>query len=424
MVLNGVDSSWEKIYSGVPQGSVLGPLLFLIYINDLTDNISSRIKLFADDSSLFLRVRDINEAQALLSADLVKITEWANTWKMQFNPDITKQAIEVIFSSKYKKGIHPPLVFNGIPVARNESTKHLGMILDEKLSFKMHISDGIIKAKKGLSLLKFLSMHLNREKLDLAYKMYVRPLLEYGDIIFHETSQESMDLLESVQYQAGLIVAGCWKGTSREKLYKELGWESLTDRRRLHRLTLYQKVKTNEAPAYLSEYIITSVPTGTDRYKATFFPYCYHNWDLLDISLKSEVNIEHFISNFIKSIRPQKSDYFKICDRLGLSLHRFRHSFNCPSPVCSCSLEEETTEHYLLRFPRFSGSRVTLKSNLVAAINPEILNLPDDHLAKILLCGSKAFNTISNKTILEISINFIKSSSRFKNLEAYSQIPP
>jgi len=155
VVLNGVESECEKIFSGVPQGSVLGPLLFLVYINDLSDNISSNIKLFADDSSLFIRVKDINDAQLLLSSDLNKITVWANTWKMQFNPDITKQAIEVIFSSKYKKPSHPPLFFNDIPVARKDSTKHLGMILDEKLTFKKHIGDAIIKAKSGLALLKF-----------------------------------------------------------------------------------------------------------------------------------------------------------------------------------------------------------------------------------------------------------------------------
>ena len=107
VVLNGLESTWKPVHAGVPQGSVLGPLLFLIYINDLTDNISANIKLFADDSSLFLKVINIESAQALLSTDLEKITMWAIQWKMQFNPDITKQAIEVIFSSKYKKEVHP-----------------------------------------------------------------------------------------------------------------------------------------------------------------------------------------------------------------------------------------------------------------------------------------------------------------------------
>ena len=107
VVLNGQESDWEKINAGVPQGSVLGPLLFLVYINDLIDGISSNIKLFADDSSLFTRVRnDVTETQERLTHDLAKIIEWAHKWKIRFNPDLTKQAIEIDFSCKYAKA--PP----------------------------------------------------------------------------------------------------------------------------------------------------------------------------------------------------------------------------------------------------------------------------------------------------------------------------
>ena len=107
VVLNGVQSAWLPLNSGVPQGSVLGPLLFLIYINDLTVNISSQIKLFADDASLFLPVRDTAMCQQVLKKDLDTITKWAYQWKMKFNPDITKQAVEVIFSHKRNKPDHP-----------------------------------------------------------------------------------------------------------------------------------------------------------------------------------------------------------------------------------------------------------------------------------------------------------------------------
>ena len=107
-VLNGITSEWLPLNSGVPQGSVLGPLLFLVYINDLTDNISSNIKLFADDASLFLRVVDVSMCHQNIKMDLDTINNWAFQWKMKFNPDITKQAIEVIFSHKRNKPVHPP----------------------------------------------------------------------------------------------------------------------------------------------------------------------------------------------------------------------------------------------------------------------------------------------------------------------------
>ena len=434
VVLNGTSSDWESVYSGVPQGSVLGPLLFLIYINDLTDNINSNIKLFADDSSLFIIVRTIEEAQALLTGDLNTITAWASQWKMQFNPDITKQAIEVIFSSKYKKGIHPPLFFGGIAVLRQEFTKHLGFFLDGKLSFKKHISESIAKANKGIALLKFLSKYLNRSKLDLAFKMHVRPHLEKGDIIFHDRSAVLMKLVESVQYQAGLIVSGCWKGTNKISLYKELGWESLSDRRIFRRLSLYYKILNQEAPQYLSEHLLTSPPpySSTNRYKKSFFPFCFNAWQDLEPALKESVSLSSFKSNYLKNIRPAKSNLFGIKDRFGIRLltrlrvnfsdlrdHRFNHKFNCTSPICECSNEIESTEHFFLRCPQFTHQRQTLLSNIAAALSSDISILPHSHLTNILLHGSPSFNDITNKTILIASLHYIKTTGRFNTIEAY-----
>ena len=130
VVLNGTVSDWRSVNAGVPQGSVLGPLLFLVYINDLTDNVSSEMCLFADDSSLFTRVEEVNETHEKLIKDLQTVTNWAYQWKMVFNPDITKQAIEIIFSVKKKKPAHPELFFNSVPVFREEHTNHLGVYLD------------------------------------------------------------------------------------------------------------------------------------------------------------------------------------------------------------------------------------------------------------------------------------------------------
>ena len=138
VVLNGKESEWTGIKAGVPQGSVLGPLLFLIYITDLTDNISFDMHLFADDSSLFTRVNGTIETHDKLVNDLQTISQWAYQWKMIFNPDITKQAIEVIISCKTNKPNHPDLTFNIIPIARESSTKHLGVYLDTRLNFSRH----------------------------------------------------------------------------------------------------------------------------------------------------------------------------------------------------------------------------------------------------------------------------------------------
>ena len=369
VVINGIQSEWKPILSGVPQGSILGPLLFLIYINDLTDNIISNIKLYADDSSLFARVRDVNTTHDQLMTDLDSITKWANDWKMKFNPEISKQAIEVIFSAKYKKASHPLLDFNGIPVARESSTKHLGITLDERLTFRKHIKEAISKAKKGLALMKFLSKYLTPKVLDQTFKMYVRPHLDYGDVIFHNQLVDMMDSLESIQYQAGLIVSNCWKGTNKDKLYKQLGWESLAQRRIFRRFSLFYKILNYETPSYLKNHIHPLPSRRTQRFERSFFPFCQLNWDSIDDNTKNASNLAQFKKRYLNEIRPPPSSFFGIDDKYGVRLlfklrvdfsdlrrHRSDHNFNCLSPICKCNIEDESTEHFLTRLSPFHCS--------------------------------------------------------------------
>ena len=108
---------------------------------------------------------------------------------------------------------------------------------------------------KGISLLKFLSKHVDGNVLDMFYKMYVRPHLDFGDVIYHNQRMDVMDLIERVQYEAALIISGCWQGTNKEKLNEELGWEWLSDRRWARRLTILYKINSGLSPSYLSDHI-------------------------------------------------------------------------------------------------------------------------------------------------------------------------
>ena len=130
VVLNGSSAEYENIKSGVP--SVLGPLLFLIYINDLELNIHSQVRFFADDTMLFSIVKNPIISANELNQDLETIRQWAHQWKLEFNPDPTKQATELLFSCKNKPSAHPPLFFNGTIVTKVDEHKHLGLILDKK----------------------------------------------------------------------------------------------------------------------------------------------------------------------------------------------------------------------------------------------------------------------------------------------------
>ena len=153
----------KKILAGVPQGSVLGPLLFLIYINDLPHDISSICKMFADDTSLFSKVKDSSLSLSNLNYDLETINQWAHQCKNSFNPDPNKQATEALFSRKVNSHDHPKLTFNGNQVQQCSSQKHLGLFLDNKLDFNKHLDERINKCNKIIGMMKKLSPLVSRQ---------------------------------------------------------------------------------------------------------------------------------------------------------------------------------------------------------------------------------------------------------------------
>ena len=136
MVLNGAYSDYSGIESGVPQGCVLGPLLFLIYTNDLERNIYSNIKFFADDTMLFSLVKD-----PATSAHGMTIRLMADQWKLELNPNPMQQADEILFSCKKSTPYHPQLLFNGTVVVKVNEQKHIGLILDSSISFGKHLNE-------------------------------------------------------------------------------------------------------------------------------------------------------------------------------------------------------------------------------------------------------------------------------------------
>ena len=232
VVLNGQTSSWLNVTAGVPQGSVLGPLLFLIYINDLPDEITSSYKIFSDDTLLFSKIENKSYSNFQLNKDLQTISKWTFQWKMLFNPDPIKEAIEVCFSNKRDKFVYPSLKFNNNDVRSANSQKHLGVVIDSKLDFNEHVNNKINKCNKPIGIIKKISLTLSRNSSLTIYKTFARPILDYIDIIFDKPLTESFkDKLEMVLYNAALVITGAIKGTSRDRIYRELGLESLAERR-------------------------------------------------------------------------------------------------------------------------------------------------------------------------------------------------
>jgi hypothetical protein len=182
VIINGEFSEWGKINAGVPQGSVLGPLLFLIFINDITYVIKHcKIRLFADDTCLFIEVEDPNIQAEQLNEDLNSLNEWANKWHVDFSPPKTE---EVIISRKRPPLPHPPSYLNDTLINKVSSHKHLGLTLSQDLTWTEHIKTITDKANRRLGILRSLKHKLDRLSLERIYLGFIRPLLEYGDIVW------------------------------------------------------------------------------------------------------------------------------------------------------------------------------------------------------------------------------------------------
>ena len=450
VVLNGVESDWATIYSGVPQGSVLGPLLFLIFINDLEDGIKSHVKFFADDTSLFSIVRDPIKSATELNHDLNVIAKWAYQWKMSFNPDPTKPAEEVLFSCKKQQVEHPPLFFNNVEVKRVTEHKHLGLVMDSKLKFIKHINEKVATARKWIGVIKHVSKYLPLKSLDQIYKMNVRSLLDYCDIIFHIpvithdfdsslTLNYLMNILEKTQYQAALAVSGCWKGTNTDKIYEELGWESLDQRRFFHRLVMFYKIVNNLTPEYLKQPIpplqcrygmrskeLNYVRCRTDRYLNFFYSDALKSWNNIGVDMRNAKSLSIFKNTLLKIIRPSKKDVFNVHDsglrwifqlRVGLShlrQHKKNHNFlDTFSDLCSCRKSTETTQHFLLECSLFDAHRRDILTLLENISFTRLDNMSPTDKVHLLLYGHESFNNSENCSLLKATINFIRKSGRF-----------
>lgn len=155
VVVGGVTSAALLIAAGVPQGSILGPLLFLIYINDLVDKLQCDPHLFADDTFLLDFFVNPVLSSIRVNRDLAIIREWGVLWKVFFNPIKT---MYMLASKKTRPIIYPDPVFNGIPIKRVDSHKHLGLYITQNFTWTHHIDCTLVKASKRLHLITRLNI--------------------------------------------------------------------------------------------------------------------------------------------------------------------------------------------------------------------------------------------------------------------------
>ena len=428
-------------WSGVPQGSVLGPLLFLIYINDITDDLASLPLIYADDTTLFEIVDEPAVSAGRLNSDLNKISVWADKWLVTMNPVKSRN---VVFSLKRNKQVHPLLFLNSNIVKDAESHTHLGLTLQSSMSWRKHIVQVFEKASKRLNMLKFVTFKVDRPILTSLYKSLIRPLMEYGDVIWNNCYDCDSALLDGVQYEAAKLVTGAIKGTSSARLHKELAWESLSSRRKLHLLCQFYKIVKNLAPYYLSELLpklssertnyrprsrenFTQFSCRTSRFQKSFFPSAITGWNSLDLDVRNSVALPTFKAKLRSTLFPHS--YNKLFDfsfsrrasidhtrlRLGFScLREYLFKINrCASPFCECGLDSESVKHFFLFCPRYAAQRNVLFTSAAAILGKTWSSSSDARKINFLLYGVKSVNYDINCALFREVQRFIMSTNRF-----------
>ena len=208
--------------------------------------------------------------------------------------------------------MHPPVKLNNNNITRCFHQKHLGVVLDSNLNFNTHIDQKIKKCNKIIGLIRRLSVNLPRNTLLTIYKSFVRPHLDYGDILYDKPSNNNFqNKMEKVQYRACLAITGGIQGTSRERLYDELGLHSLVKRRWRNRLVFFYKIVNRLLQDYLYSYldfhsqksyllrsssgsIMRPLSTRTKSFKGTIFSYCLKEWNKLKIGIRNAKSINIF----------------------------------------------------------------------------------------------------------------------------------
>ena len=321
VVCEGHKSQLADVVSGVPQGTVLGPLLFLAYINDMPDQVSSTIRLFADDALLYRRINTTDDAK-ILQRDLDALQTWENKWQMAFNPD----KCEVLrVTTKKKHIINASYNIHGHTLQTVDKAKYLGVTIDSKLSFNAHIDNICKKANKTRAFIHRNTKECSRQIKTAAYNTLTRPLLEYSSSVWSPQNQTNIDKIQAVQRRAVRSVMGDWstrrpgdpaptpyhKGSPTE-MQQHLKWVPLDERRAKAKVTIIYKIvkqlidipseilSRNMRDTRQHNFKFHTIQTSCDAYKNSFFPSSINLWNNLSMKAVHSPSLDIFKANIRK----------------------------------------------------------------------------------------------------------------------------
>ena len=295
VVVEGEESDVAPVTSGVPQGTVLGPALFLVYINDLPDGLACTSRLFADDCILY-RIIDSDADTELLQNDLLKLEAWEKDWAMEIAAEkcqvltVTRKFERNIISKQYK--IH------GYTLDRVDSAKYLGVILDRKLTFNPHINSITKKAHNTRQFLQRTLWRCDQCTKAQAYTTFVRPIVEYASTVWdpHNGNKSQVKQLEATQSKAARFACGDWRRTESVSAMKaQLQWLSLQERRAKARILMMHKIYYETVAIPLAPYFhLNDQVVSTLAHRRTFMVATPTMWNGLPADLTRMQDLEAF----------------------------------------------------------------------------------------------------------------------------------
>ena len=304
VMVDGAVSDPAPVVSGVPQGTVLGPILFLIFINDLPSELTCSTRLFADNCIVYSKVRNKSD-QERLQRDLDTLSQWEGRWGMEFHP----QKCSVLACTRSSKPKSYAYTLKGHTLEQQQTTKYLGVDISHQLSWDTHINR---ITKKASSMLGFVKRNLkiaNTQTKANAYFTLIRPHVEYCCSVWNPYQKDHERLLESIQRQTARYVLNQYERTaSVTALLNQLEWDTLASRRTKIQLTLVYKIVNSLVDIPPDPFFVPGpcrtrsnhklkfrqISTSKDYFKFSFFPRIIPIWNNLPASVAEAPSLVQF----------------------------------------------------------------------------------------------------------------------------------
>ena len=304
--VHGISSGCLPVVSGVPQGSVLGPILFLLYINDLPESVlSSIVDIFADDTTLSVSNCTLETIVNCLNSDLLNIENWCVSNKMCVNPEKTKI---MYFSSQRKANCiseaASSVQYNGSSIEKSMSEKLLGVTLDTTFSWDSHVSTVLKKCNSLLYLLSRIKVFLSIPQRKLFFNSYILPHLDYCCVVWGNLNVSLESKIVRFQKTAARLILESDMSVSSESLFTQLDWLTFPERVKFHKAILMYKIFHDQAPTYLKSLFTYSSSIHNLNLRSSS--------DLQLYTLKYRCEFFNCIINLLHSLKPTCGTRFHI----------------------------------------------------------------------------------------------------------------